>query len=246
MDKEYERKYHINEEKNWWFVARRAALVQILSKHDKNAKILDIGCAGGPLLLDLQKAGFTNVHGLDFSKDAITMCKQRGLKNVYVMDGHNPNFEENSFDVIVSSDSLEHLERDTVALSNWKKILKQNGKFLVFVPAYLFLWSEHDVANHHYRRYSKKLLKSVVSGAGFQIKRSSFWNCALFFPISIFRLNQTLFKSKNKQHKPKDQLQNFNPILNNFLVFWLKIENAIFTKVGLPIGVSVFVEATKQ
>src|SRR5207253_9325776 len=122
-------------------------------------KILDIGCAGGPLLLDLKNAGFYNLYGVDVSEKAAEVCKQRGLENVYVMDGHNPEFEENSFDVIIASDSLEHLQDDMLALKNWNRLLKPGGELYVFVPAFMYLWSKHDVVNQHFRRYTAVELK---------------------------------------------------------------------------------------
>ena len=103
MDKDYEIKYHAEEEKNWWFVSRRNVILKLLKRTDKSAKILDIGCGGGPLLLDLKAAGFTNVYGLDFSEEAVAKCVERGLSNVYVMDGHSPKFEPESFDIISSA-----------------------------------------------------------------------------------------------------------------------------------------------
>ena len=102
MDKDYEIKYHAEEEKNWWFVSRRNVILKLLKRTDKSAKILDIGCGGGPLLLDLKAAGFTNVYGLDFSEEAVAKCVERGLSNVYVMDGHSPKFEPESFDIIIA------------------------------------------------------------------------------------------------------------------------------------------------
>ena len=245
MDKAYEEKYHSIEHSNWWFLSRRNAIRSLLKDYDHSLKILDIGCAGGPLLIDLQHDGFTNLYGLDFSEEAIKTCKERGLSNVFVMDGHYPDFEENSFDIIISSDSLEHLEKDEVALANWHKILKPNGELFVFVPAYLFLWSGHDVINHHYRRYSKHLLKSRIMNAGFKIERSHFWNFAIFFPTAVFRLFQRAFFASKINKAPKDQLDSFNPLVNKLLIGWMKLENKLFKSIGLPVGVSTFVKAKK-
>ena len=187
MDKEYEIKYHSEEENNWWFVARRNAILKLLGKVDKSAKILDIGCAGGPLLLDLKAAGFKNAYGLDFSENAVSKCKERGLENVFVMDGHDPKFDTESFDIIISSDSLEHLENDMKALKNWHTILKPNGTLFIFVPAFMYLWSEHDEINHHYRRYTSDNLKKKVESVGFKVEKESYWNFCMFFPTAIYK-----------------------------------------------------------
>ena len=175
MDKAYEEKYHQIEEWNWWFIARRKAILSLLKNTDKKSKILDIGCAGGPLLNDLKNQGFENASGADFSAEAVAKCKQRGLQ-AYQMDAHNLQFEPNNFDLLIASDSLEHLEFDEKALKNWYNILKPGGRILVFVPAYMFLWSEHDTVNHHFRRYTKTELTKKMQQAGFTVKRSCYWN----------------------------------------------------------------------
>jgi len=90
------------EEWNWWFVSRRKTILSLLKNTDKKSTILDIGCAGGPLLNDLKNAGFENAAGADFSSEAVAKCKSRGL-SAYEMDAHNLQFEPNSFDLLIAS-----------------------------------------------------------------------------------------------------------------------------------------------
>jgi len=246
LDKDYEIKYHAEEEKNWWFVSRRDVILRLLRKIDKSARILDIGCGGGPLLLDLKAAGFTNVYGLDFSKEAVDKCIERGLTNVFVMDGHSPEFERESFDVVIASDSLEHLEHEMQALHNWNTILKPDGLLFIFVPAFMYLWSEHDIINHHYRRYTSGNLKRKVESEGFLVTKKSYWNFFMFFPTAIVRLIQRLKRFFVKPKKAKDQLPNINPGLNRVLIKLLKLENKFFVSTGLAVGVSAFVLARKK
>ena len=246
MDKEYEKKYHEVEEKNWWFVSRRDAVVKLLSQTPRHQKILDIGCAGGALVKDLTDKGFTSVYGLDFSAAAIERCKEKGLKNVVVGDAHATPFEAEAFDMLIASDSLEHLERDETALLEWKRILKKNGRLIIFVPAYNFLWSEHDVANHHFRRYSKAELRKKVLAAGFHIERISFWNFFLFLPTALVRILSKPFGNKKSASAPKDQVIKFNPMINDLLCGAFKMENIFFKAVGLPVGVSVYASTIKR
>lgn len=243
MDKAYENKYHEFESYNWWFLSRRNALLRLLEPYPKESRILDIGCAGGPLLLDLKNAGFTDIYGLDFSEDAIQVCKSRGLANVFVMDAHYPKFEENFFDIIIASDSLEHLENDNIAIENWKKILKSKGIMFIFVPAFMSLWSEHDVVNHHYRRYTKKELVQKVKNKKLKVLNSGYWNFAIFFPTFLYRL---ISRFLTKQKKAENQLEGFNGFFNKILIYYMKFENMIFSKIPFPIGVSVFLKSQKN
>ncbi len=245
MDLEYEIKYHQQEEINWWFQGRRNAILKLLAQKNKDLKILDIGCAGGALLLELKKAGFTNLYGIDVSENAAIVCKERGVENVFVMDGHHPDFENESFDIIIASDSLEHLKDDMMALRNWNKLLKVGGEVYVFVPAFMYLWSEHDVINQHFRRYTAVELKSKLEQSGFKVEEYSYWNFLLYFPTTAYRLFQRVKFTFVKNKAPKDHLKGFNPKINALLTRLLKIENSFFKLLGLPVGVSAYAKGIK-
>lgn len=245
MDKAYEEKYHDMEEWNWWFVARRKAILSLIKNTDKKAKILDIGCAGGPLLNELKNSGFENAAGADFSAEAVAKCKNRGLM-AYEADAHSLPFEANSYDLLIASDSLEHLEFDEKALANWYNVLKPGGRILVFVPAYMFLWSEQDTVNFHFRRYTRSNLVKKMKAAGFEVKRKGYWNFGVFFPTAVFRILQRQKNKISPSKQAKDQLSGFSPVTNKILIGWMNFENSVFSSMAFPCGVSVFVEAYKK
>lgn len=244
MDASYELKYHKLEEKNWWFISRRDMILQLMKKINinKNAKILEMGCSGGPLIQFLTQNGFQNIIGIDISKSAIELCKNRGIKHVEVMDGAKTRFKDNEFDLVIASDILEHIKNDSAALSEWHRILKPNGKLIVFVPAFNFLWSNHDEINHHYRRYSKTQLKKGIEKANFRLDDISYWNFSLFFPSSILRIFQHLQSDSNEK---RDQLYELNHLVNKILIDLLKVENWFLKFFNFPLGVSVFAVCRK-
>ncbi len=248
MDKEYELKYHREEEENWWFVSRRAVLLQQLRKYNiaKDAKILDIGSAGGALGLDLKREGYTNVYMLDYSIEAVELCKRRGLENVFQMDGHYPDFPENSFDVVMASDCLEHLENDSIAMKNWMKIVKSKGLMIVYVPAFQFMWSDHDVINHHFRRYTKKQLIGLVDEKSWSIEETGYWNFIIFFPTAVIRWFSQLKSKKANSGKMKDSIVILPKWINSMLVTYMKIENRIMNFIRYPIGVSTYFVGRKR
>ena len=245
MDKSYELKYHRLEETQWWFVSRRDILLKLIeqSNFGKDARILEIGCSGGPLLKILKEAGYTHAYGIDISEKAIDLCKRREIDNAMLMDGTKTRFGDNEFDIVISSDVLEHIEDEASALSEWHRILKPDGKLIVFVPAFNFLWSGHDEVNLHYRRYSKSQLTERSGKAGFEIDKNSYWNFTLFFPAALIRLSQRLFRRKTG--KPKGQLYDLNPVVNKCLVVLLRCENWFLNFFNFPVGVSVFVVCRK-
>lgn len=187
MRTEFETIYHQLEDSHWWFVARRDVIAGLLSELPKDAWIVEIGCSGGRLLEDLRTLGFKNFWGIDISKQAVAACASRGVRNVLLADGVYTGLKTAAFDVVIASDVLEHLENEAVALHEWKRILKPGGRLIVFVPAHMFLWSEHDEVNEHKRRYAKKALLQVIENNGLRPEWWSYWNCSLFFPITAVR-----------------------------------------------------------
>jgi len=243
MDERYEIKNQRLEEALWWTIARRETIYDLIRDLDKNLKILDVGCSGGPMMMLLNQHGFKNVYGLDVSERAIELCKKRGVDNVYVMNAEKTDFKDDEFDVLIVSDVLEHLEHDEVALSEWHRIMKPGGRLIVFVPAFQFLWSPHDETNFHYRRYSKTSLTQRFKRAGFEVVRGSYWNSTLFLPACMIKLVHRLIGNK-KQDLP-NQLFEVKPLTNKLLLFLMRLENKILRKFNFFVGVSVFVVGRK-
>lgn len=243
MDASYESKYHNIEKDYFWFQARRDMTLRLINKLrvNKDSKILEIGCSGGHLIKLLENKGYKNVYGIDVSKKGINLCKQKGIKNCFIMDAVKTRFKDYTFDLIIASDILEHIEKDDMALLEWSRILKPNGILIVFVPAFKFLWSEHDEINYHYRRYSSHSLTFALRKADFSISRISYWNFLLFFPVSFDRILHRVLMSKNRVKK--DHLYSVNPAINKILSAVLIFENKFLQIFNFPFGVSVFAVA---
>lgn len=237
MKESYENKYHILEDKNWWFCSRRDIILKLLKKFSIKSRILDIGCSKGVLINLLKLHGYKNVYGIDISKKAVLLCKKRGLKNIYLQGVENTKFPSNKFDIIICSDVLEHIKNQDKAIIEINRILKLGGKVICFVPAFNFLWSSHDIENMHYRRYSKNELYFLFKKNGYNILKISYWNFLLFTPVLIL----------NHLKKSNDNLYYLNRYLNYILSSLLKIENWFLMKgFCFPFGISVFITAEKM
>lgn len=245
MDNSYKISLLELERDRWWNVARREIIFKLLQSLDKDCKILEIGCSGGFLINLLHEQGFSNAWGIDLSENAIDLCKRRSIDKVSVMDGRKISFSAEEFDILVASDILEHIQDDISALIEWNRIIKPGGKLIVFVPAFNFLCSEHDIKACHHRRYSQSRLIEILRKANFEIDRSSCWNFALFFPASLSIIFQLIFR-REKSPKGKE-LCRVNPIINQLLIYLLKLENQLLIRgLNFPLGVSVFALARKR
>lgn len=247
MKKEFEDQYHVLEEGHWWFRGRRQivlALVEQMSP-DRDSRILEIGCSGGLLLAELRARGYRNLTGIDISDDAMDLCRARELHDIHVMDAQNPTLADTSYDLIIASDVLEHLSDESQALLRWKGLLRPGGSLIVFVPAFTFLWSAHDVANKHFKRYSRSELTRLLTDSGFTIKRSSYWNFMLFLPISLVRILKRHL-APSTQSTDEGDLKMPAGWMNWLLSALLYCENRpLRSGVNWPWGVSVMALCTK-
>jgi ubiquinone/menaquinone biosynthesis C-methylase UbiE len=243
MDKSFESRYHILEEEHWWFTGRREIILQLMKNIDENSGILEVGCSGGMLVSKLQKKGYTNIKGIDISSHAISQCKKKGISNVQVMDGSATSFDPETFNIVVASDILEHINQEKKALKEWNRILKPGGTLIVFVPAFSILWSDHDKKNYHFRRYSKKRLLKILNNSGFSVKRSSYWNFFLFLPLVFARVIDRILM---KRMRSFEQLKETSRFMDTIFLTCLRIENRILRLLDFPFGVSVFAIAKKK
>jgi len=249
MDSQYEIVYHQLEEQHWWFKGRRDMTFRLVQQLNlpPEAAILEVGCSGGPLLLALRAVGFQQLTGIDISEKGIALAKTRGLTNVSVMDGARLDFPDQSFDLLIASDVLEHIQDEQQALREWSRVLRPGGCAIIFVPAYQQLWSQHDVANHHFRRYTKATLRHALIQQNLQVNRLSYWNLSLFFPTYFVRISQRLIRGQRPLSSTGTGDLHYLPrFLNHFLVRLLQSENALLGRLNFPVGVSVFALAQKS
>jgi ubiquinone/menaquinone biosynthesis C-methylase UbiE len=237
---QYSTQYEVEKE-HWWYRVRRKMVLDIFGRHvqGKKIKILDVGCGTGALMKELRPFG--NVYGLDFSEEAIHFCKQRGEKNLFLGSITKIPFPDNYFDAVVALDVLEHVEDDTKALSEIRRVLKNGGTAVIFVPAFKFLWGKADELGCHFRRYTRRDLKKKVEKGNFTIIRSSYFNTFLFPLITGVRLLVRLL------HIPIQSENTLGGSFSNglfYVIFYL--ESLLLPYISFPFGVSVMIVAEKK
>ena len=170
---------------HWWYRARRDILADYLTRYGKlpgEARILEIGCGTGHNLPML--AGFGTVDAIEIDPAAREIASERLGKPVGAAPlPELPGIERGAYDLIAVLDVVEHIEDDVAALAAMKSCLKPGGKILIAVPAHQWMWSAHDVVNHHHRRYSKATLVSAIEKAGLAPRKLTYFN-SLLFPLA--------------------------------------------------------------
>ena len=230
-------------ETHWWFVGTRDILLSRIPRETLPAgPILDVGCGSGLMMKRLSETGM--VFGIDADYGALAHCKDVGFDRLCRGDATRLPFGPDKFALVIASDLIEHCDDDSAALDELFRVTRQGGRLLVSVPAYGALWSSHDVALHHRRRYSKRELVDRVRAAGFEIERASYFNTLLFPPAALVRL--TL--GKIGRGKPQSRIKyhgNVKP-LNKSLLWLLRLEKIWLSRFNFPFGLSILLLATKK
>jgi SAM-dependent methyltransferase len=165
------------EDRHWWYTERRALLRRMTRAGTRAGVALDVGAAGGGNTRVLRALGLRAV-AVEYGAEGAGVAKARGLAVVRGDAGALP-FGAGVADLVVAFDVLEHLRDDGAALREFRRVLRPGGRLLVAVPADMTLWSAHDEAVGHVRRYTREGLVAAVAGAGFAVETVRSWNVLL-------------------------------------------------------------------
>jgi SAM-dependent methyltransferase len=221
--------------RHWWYRARRSVLAALIrNKIDLpgNAQILEIGCGTGH---NLDMLGtFGRIDAIEVDGDARAIASKRigravGSSPLPALEG----VSEGAYDLVALLDVLEHIEDDRAALRSIARRLRPGGRILIAVPAHEWMWSSHDEANHHFRRYTRKSLRAAVSDAGLRLNYLSAMNFFLFPLAAAARVAGRLFGKEGS-----DDALPAAP-LNWLFEHVFGLEAHVIGRVSLPIGVSL-------
>ena len=231
------------EGKHWWFAGRRRIIEGFVEKAIADIgklqpRILDVGCGTGANLQMLSQFG--SAEGVDVSTEALDFCRARGLDRVKQGAAESLPFEDASFDLVTGLDVVEHLDDDIVGLSEMRRVLRPDGRAVLFVPAFMFLWGVQDDISHHRRRYTLRELKQKLRESGMTVERASYANITFFAPILLGRLLMRVTGLR-----PASENNITIGALNGLLGRILGAESWWLRRMNFPFGVSIVCVAKK-
>jgi SAM-dependent methyltransferase len=221
--------------KHWWFTARRRILdgvIERIVRPPANARILELGAGTGHNLGMLSRFGKIEASELDpVARDIASERLGRPVVEAALPD--LSMFQAASYDLIALLDVLEHVPDDKGSLRAIYQLLKPGGALLLTVPINPWMWSAHDVAHHHHRRYRKQEIRQLAEDSGYSIDLLSPFNSLLFPPIAAVRL---LGKLTNKDDSD-DAMP--SPFVNKMLESVFGLERGLIGRLPMPFGVSL-------
>ena len=224
------------DEVHWWYVARRRILADLIAREIRlpdDARLLEIGCGTGHNLDMLRKFGRLDAIELDDSARALA-SRRLGHAVADAALPDLPGVPDRTYHLIALLDVLEHVDGDEAALRSIAGKLAPGGAILVTVPAYQWMWSAHDEAHHHKRRYSRRGLRSVAEAAGLKVDKIGYFN-SLLFPVAAAAriIGKAMGKTDSDDKLPPAPL-------NRVLKAVFGLERHLVGRVPLPVGVSLF------
>jgi SAM-dependent methyltransferase len=219
------------EDRHWWYKERRAILARQLRRIPATGRALDIGAAGGGNTRVLKEHGWQAV-ALEYSDSVAEVARSRGV-SVMRADARDLPFKSGTCGLVTAFDVLEHIEEDYQAAAEIARVLQPGGSVIIAVPCDMALWSAHDEAVGHVRRYTRPELLALIEKAGLTVGQIWSWNVLLRPVVALRRKSST-----------GSDLEDVSPLVNVALTSVIVAERYLPVK-SLP-GVSLMLRARKQ
>ncbi|MEA2220155.1 MAG: hypothetical protein QOJ35_2781 [Solirubrobacteraceae bacterium] len=221
------------DDRHWWYRGRRRVLRATLDGLElpSPCRILDAGCGSGRTLDEL--ADYGDVSGVDLSPAAVDATRARGHEACAGSVGDLP-FADAAFDLVTCLDVVEHTPDDRRTLGELRRVTRPGGTLLLTVPAHPTLWSAHDEANLHYRRYTRGSLIDAAVETDWDVAETTYFNAALLAPAAVVRL------ARRRAPKGRSELSLTPPALDRVLE-WPSRAEAALLRCGarVPFGLSL-------
>jgi SAM-dependent methyltransferase len=239
MDPKYGERYRDLFERHWWWRARSKVILDVLRRLQPTQgwkTILDIGCGDGLFFPELSRFG--EVEGVEPFAELVNPANP--YRNRISICPFDENYRPGKrYSLILMLDVLEHIEDAAGALRHAIDLLEPDGRLVATVPAFMALWTNHDVMNQHFLRYTKSTFRQVARQAGIRIQEERYlyhWTCPVKLGIG---LKERIFRI---QPKPAQV-----PMwaINESMYFLSRLEQRTLTPLSLPFGSSLLVVGTK-
>lgn len=231
MDEEEIARSAALERRHWWYAERRALVRRTVGSWPAGLAA-DVGCGPGGNTTVLRDLGW-RVTGVEFTPVGASIAASKGL-DVVRGDARRLPFADESLDLVISTDVWEHIDDDEAVARETHRVLRRGGRALIAVPCSMKLWSGHDVALGHVRRYEREELRARITGAGLVVEDLWSWNVLL----------RPVVRARRRRHTTAEsEMEPVHPVLNAGLRAAVAMERVVPLR-RLP-GVSLVASARK-
>jgi SAM-dependent methyltransferase len=235
VEREYAVRYRELYRRHWWWRARERLILDVLERLQPQggwSAILDVGC--GDALFFERLARFGHVEGVE--PDASLLTPDGPYRDHIHVGPFDASFRPSRcYGLILMLDVLEHLRDPVEALRHALALLRPGGRVLVTVPAFRLLWTNHDVLNRHYTRYTRASFARVARAAGLRIDGSRY----LFHWLFPAKLGQRLLEAVWPRPPAPPRVP--PAWINRVLYLGSRAEQIVLGGLPMPFGTSLLV-----
>jgi len=207
---------------------------------DRRLRVSELGCGTGGNIAPL--ADKHDVVGVECSPQALAYARTKlGTRICFGKLPHEIYLPPQSFDVVLMTDVLEHIEDDSGSAEIAINLLRPGGVLIATVPAYQWLYSPRDAQHHHFRRYGKKQFAKLWPTAACKIELLSYYNTLLFPIAAAARLG-----SKFSKRESSGDLTLPPKWINEHLTGIMRCELNLLGRVPMPFGLSLIAVLRKR
>lgn len=224
-------------EHHWYYSSKAKAMANLL-EGVAPARILDVGAGSGFFSRYLlAHTAAKEAWCVDISYKADSDGSENNKRVHY-----RRSVNSIDADLVLLMDVLEHVDNDVALLQEYVAKVPHGTRFLITVPAFMFLWSRHDEFLEHKRRYTLAQLEKSVRNAGLRVNRGTY-RFALVFPIAaILRLAQNATRGRGEA---RSQLTRHRQSVNALLKALCNAELLVVWRNRIA-GLTVFCLAEKM
>lgn len=229
---------------HWYYAGKRDfARGWLLRVRPPAATDLLLDCGAGTGRFAQEMEAHCRVMVLDDHEEALRLLRTRFRPDqILSLAGDQVPLPDASLEYVTALDVLEHTPDDRAVVTGFYRLLKPGGVALVTVPASMALWSDWDVALHHFRRYSRPQLTALFPEAQWELLYVNYTNVVVYPAVWLVRKWRNWFPRKGGQARSEDKLPApwLNAVLRGLFVW------PAFWRVPFPFGVSLLLVARKR
>lgn len=232
------------EREHWYYAGKREFVrrwIQRVRPPQPTDRLLDCGAGTGRFALEMQP--HCAVLVLDDHEEALRMLRERFRpEQVLSLSGDQVPLPDGSLEYVTALDVLEHVPDDAAVVRGFHRLLKPGGLAVVTVPASMALWSDWDVALHHFRRYDRARLRALFPAADWEIEYLNYTNVLVYPAVWLLRRWRKWFPARGASARAEDKLPPapLNRLLRATFV------GLAFWRVPFPFGVSLLLVARRR
>jgi SAM-dependent methyltransferase len=240
VEAEYGARYRELYRRHWWWRARERLILDTLRPHAASGRltsILDVGCGDG-LFFDaaMSLPGMCHIEGVE-PEGALLNADGPHRKRIHGGPFDDSYAPGRVFSAVVFLDVLEHLTAPDDALRRASSLLEPGGFILATVPAFMSLWTRHDLLNHHVTRYTRTTFNALLRRSNLRAEESRYF----FHWTAAAKVGTRLLEAvvSGEPASPK-----VPPAPINQMLYWLsRAEERLGSRLSIPFGSSLMVIA---